>query len=112
MERRKASPNLKKHERINKMKVSVDYYTASTFASEWVSKNYKSFLKTDYTDEYNDEFTYFDDTAAEERFEIDFEEFIFIEHEDKCEDGDIEIEYNVNLSKVFSEVVSDYEFDL
>ena len=94
------------------MKVSVDYHMACEFASKWVSENYKSFLKTDYADEYNDEFKYFDDTAAEESFEMDFEDFIFIEQEDECEDGDIEIEYNVNLSKVFSAVVSDYEFDL
>ena len=94
------------------MKVSVDHYTASTFALEWVRKNYKSFLGTDYDDEYNDTFTYFDYIAAEESFEMDFEDFIFIEQEDECEDGDIEIEYNVNLSKVFLAVVLDYEFDL
>ena len=94
------------------MKVSVDYYTACTFALEWVRKNYKSFLEKDYDDEYYAEFTYFDYAAAEESFEIDFEDFIFIEHENECEDGDIEIEYNVNLSKVFSAVVLDYEFDL
>ena len=94
------------------MKVYVDYHMASEFASKWVSKNYKSFLETDYDDEYNDEFTFFDNISAEESFEMDFEEFIFIDHEDECEDGDIEIEYNVNLSKVFSEAVSDYEFDL
>ena len=86
------------------MKVSVDCFTAYTFALKWVSKNYESFLDTDYAD--------FDDTAAEESFKMDFEEFIFIEHEDECEDGYIEIEYDVNLSKVFSEVVSHYESDL